>query len=74
MLFACIYSYEGTIEFLYLCVFWFFYQHINGMAPIRLVKYGSVDMDFVLGIGGYDLERLLPALLHPAIMSLTCNS
>lgn len=34
-------------------------QHINGMAPIKLAKYGSVDMDFVLGVGGYDLERLM---------------
>uniref|UniRef100_A0A6N2KR43 CobW C-terminal domain-containing protein n=1 Tax=Salix viminalis TaxID=40686 RepID=A0A6N2KR43_SALVM len=33
-------------------------QHINGMAPIKLAKYGSVDMDFVLGVGGYDLERI----------------
>ncbi|XP_065877431.1 uncharacterized protein [Euphorbia lathyris] len=33
-------------------------RHINGMAPIKLTKYGSVDMDFVLGIGGYDLERI----------------
>jgi hypothetical protein len=29
------------------------------MAPIKLAKYGSVDMDFVLGVGGYDLERLM---------------
>ncbi|CAK7356026.1 unnamed protein product [Dovyalis caffra] len=34
-------------------------KHINGMAPIKLAKYGSVDMAFVLGVGGYDLERLL---------------
>lgn len=33
-------------------------KHINGMAQIRQAKYGSVDMDFVLGIGGYDLERI----------------
>ncbi|KAF9689591.1 hypothetical protein SADUNF_Sadunf01G0108000 [Salix dunnii] len=33
-------------------------QHINGMAPIKLAKFGSVDMDFVLGVGGYDLERI----------------
>lgn len=32
-------------------------QHINGMAQIKLAKYGVVDMDFVLGIGGYDLDR-----------------
>ncbi|KAJ4728541.1 COBW domain-containing protein 1-like [Melia azedarach] len=33
-------------------------KHINAMAPIKLAKYGSVDMDFVLGVGGYDLERI----------------
>ncbi|XP_050230873.1 uncharacterized protein LOC126679898 [Mercurialis annua] len=33
-------------------------KHINGIAPIKLTKYGSVDMDFVLGVGGYDLERI----------------
>ncbi|KAH7576428.1 hypothetical protein JRO89_XS01G0063100 [Xanthoceras sorbifolium] len=38
---------------------WFFsWQHINAMAPIKLAKYGSVDIDFVLGVGGYDLERI----------------
>lgn len=31
---------------------------INAMAPVKLAKYGSVDMDFVLGVGGYDLERI----------------
>ncbi|XP_011074873.1 COBW domain-containing protein 1-like isoform X2 [Sesamum indicum] len=31
---------------------------INGMAQIRLAKYGLVDMDFVLGVGGYDLDRI----------------
>lgn len=29
------------------------------MAQIKLAKFGSVDMDFVLGVGGYDLERSL---------------
>lgn len=33
-------------------------KHINAMAPVKLAKYGSVDMDFVLGVGGYDLERI----------------
>ncbi|XP_051129355.1 uncharacterized protein LOC127250232 [Andrographis paniculata] len=33
-------------------------KHINGMAQIRLAKYGVVDMDFVLGVGGYDLDRV----------------
>ncbi|XP_034676193.1 P-loop guanosine triphosphatase YjiA-like [Vitis riparia] len=33
-------------------------KHINGMAQIKLAKFGCVDMDFVLGVGGYDLERI----------------
>nr|KYP58014.1 COBW domain-containing protein 1 [Cajanus cajan] len=32
-------------------------KHINGMAQIKQANFGSVDMDFVLGVGGYDLER-----------------
>lgn len=38
-------------------IFGAFFQHINGMAPIKLAKFGLVDMDFVLGVGGYDLDR-----------------
>ncbi|XP_010439776.1 PREDICTED: uncharacterized protein LOC104723157 [Camelina sativa] len=33
-------------------------KQINSMAPIKHTKFGDVDMDFVLGIGGYDLERI----------------
>ncbi|KAL4570436.1 hypothetical protein LXL04_026088 [Taraxacum kok-saghyz] len=33
-------------------------QHINGMAQIKEAKFGNVDMDFVLGVGGYDLDRI----------------
>ncbi|XP_054809669.1 uncharacterized protein LOC129311400 isoform X2 [Prosopis cineraria] len=33
-------------------------KHINGMAQIKQAKFGSVDVDFVLGVGGYDLERI----------------
>ncbi|XP_058224585.1 uncharacterized protein LOC131333836 [Rhododendron vialii] len=33
-------------------------KHINVIAQIKLAKYGVVDMDFVLGVGGYDLERI----------------
>lgn len=35
----------------------FILQLINGMAQIKQAKFGVVDMDFVLGVGGYDLER-----------------
>ncbi|GKU95883.1 hypothetical protein SLEP1_g9183 [Rubroshorea leprosula] len=33
-------------------------KHINGMAQIKRAKFGDVDVDFVLGVGGYDLERI----------------
>ncbi|KAH6759846.1 plastid transcriptionally active 17 [Perilla frutescens var. hirtella] len=33
-------------------------KHINGMAKIKRAKHGLVDMDFVLGVGGYDLDRV----------------
>lgn len=33
-------------------------KKINGMAQMKLAKFGSVDMDFVLGVGGYDLDRI----------------
>nr|AAP45170.2 Dopamine-responsive protein, putative [Solanum bulbocastanum] len=33
-------------------------KHINGMAQIKRAKHGVVDMDFVLGVGGYDLDRV----------------
>lgn len=40
------------VHFHYCCC-----QHINVMAQIKQAKFGSVDIDFVLGVGGYDLER-----------------
>eukprot|EP00262_Sarcandra_glabra_P010552 TRINITY_DN25846_c0_g1_i1.p1 TRINITY_DN25846_c0_g1~~TRINITY_DN25846_c0_g1_i1.p1 ORF type:complete len:451 (+),score=84.97 TRINITY_DN25846_c0_g1_i1:55-1353(+) len=33
-------------------------KHINGMAQIKQAKFGDVDIDFVLGVGGYDLDRI----------------
>ncbi|XP_010518851.1 PREDICTED: uncharacterized protein LOC104798457 isoform X2 [Tarenaya hassleriana] len=33
-------------------------RHINCMAPIKQAKFGDVDVDFVLGVGGYDLDRI----------------
>ncbi|KAL6008271.1 hypothetical protein ACLOJK_033777 [Asimina triloba] len=33
-------------------------KHINAMAQIKQAQFGVVDMDFVLGIGGYDLDRI----------------
>ncbi|KAF8054738.1 hypothetical protein N665_1318s0008 [Sinapis alba] len=31
---------------------------INSMANMKRTKYGKVDLDYVLGIGGFDLERI----------------
>lgn len=33
-------------------------QNINGMANLKRTQFGKVDLDYVLGIGGFDLERL----------------
>lgn len=27
------------------------------MAQIQRAKFGAVDVDFILGVGGYDLDR-----------------
>lgn len=27
------------------------------MAQLKRAKFGDVDVDFVLGVGGYDLDR-----------------
>ncbi|KAM0842857.1 hypothetical protein ACQ4PT_058090 [Festuca glaucescens] len=35
---------------------------INGMAQLKKAKFGDVDMNFVLGIGGYDLDRIEDAV------------
>jgi hypothetical protein len=29
------------------------------MANLKRAQYGKVDLDYVLGIGGFDLERFL---------------
>lgn len=33
------------------------------MAQLKGTQYGQVDLDYVLGIGGFDLERYTPVLL-----------
>ncbi|XP_020576378.1 COBW domain-containing protein 1-like [Phalaenopsis equestris] len=33
-------------------------RSINGIAHIQHAKYGAVDVNFVLGVGGYDLDRI----------------
>ncbi|KAE9453550.1 hypothetical protein C3L33_14551, partial [Rhododendron williamsianum] len=33
-------------------------RSINGLANLKQTQFGKVDLDYVLGIGGFDLERL----------------
>uniref|UniRef100_A0A7N2LN85 CobW C-terminal domain-containing protein n=1 Tax=Quercus lobata TaxID=97700 RepID=A0A7N2LN85_QUELO len=33
-------------------------RNINRMANLKRTEYGKVDLDYVLGIGGFDLERI----------------
>jgi G3E family GTPase len=33
-------------------------KRINGLATIKTAKYGAVDVDYVIGVGGYELERI----------------
>ncbi|KAL2652159.1 hypothetical protein R1flu_020287 [Riccia fluitans] len=33
-------------------------KRINALASIQRATYGSVDMDYVIGVGGYELERI----------------
>ncbi|KAJ8774026.1 hypothetical protein K2173_009457 [Erythroxylum novogranatense] len=33
-------------------------RNINCMAHLKRTQYGKVDLDYVLGIGGFDLERV----------------
>ncbi|KAL2534014.1 plastid transcriptionally active 17 [Abeliophyllum distichum] len=41
-------------------------RNINRMAQLKRTKYGNVDLDYVLGIGGFDLERIESAVEdHP---------
>lgn len=35
---------------------------INHMANLKRAEYGKVDLDYVLGIGGFDLERIESAV------------
>lgn len=39
------------------------------MAHMKRTKYGKVDLDYVLGIGGFDLERYDFFLLRHLITS-----
>ncbi|XP_059640747.1 uncharacterized protein LOC132282924 [Cornus florida] len=37
-------------------------KNINRMANLRQTEFGKVDLDYVLGIGGFDLERIESAV------------
>lgn len=37
-------------------------KNINRMAYLKQAEYGRVDLDYVLGIGGFDLERIESAV------------
>ncbi|OAY52759.1 COBW domain-containing protein 1 [Manihot esculenta] len=37
-------------------------RNINGMANLKRTQFGKVDLDYVLGIGGFDLERIESAV------------
>ncbi|CAL1362313.1 unnamed protein product [Linum trigynum] len=37
-------------------------RSINGMAEMKRTQFGQVDLDYVLGIGGFDLERIESAV------------
>ncbi|KAL6996655.1 hypothetical protein U1Q18_006784 [Sarracenia purpurea var. burkii] len=37
-------------------------KNINRMAQLKRTEFGNVDLDYVLGIGGFDLERIESAV------------
>ncbi|ONI16329.1 hypothetical protein PRUPE_3G092800 [Prunus persica] len=37
-------------------------RNINGMAQLKRTEFGKVNLDYVLGIGGFDLERIESAI------------
>jgi hypothetical protein len=46
-----------------------FWQRINGMAQVQKAKLAKVNMDYVLGVGGFDLERFV-SLKIPSLVEL----
>ncbi|KAK3011451.1 hypothetical protein RJ639_012749 [Escallonia herrerae] len=42
-------------------------RHINRLANMKRTKFGKVDLDYVLGIGGFDLESCPPARIESAV-------
>ncbi|XP_024970523.1 uncharacterized protein LOC112509670 [Cynara cardunculus var. scolymus] len=41
-------------------------KSINRMADLKRTEFGKVDLDYVLGIGGFDLERIDAAIENEA--------
>lgn len=41
-------------------------KRINGMAQVRSAKLAEVDLDYVLGVGGFDLERVEDVIMQGA--------
>lgn len=39
-------------------------KNINGMANLKRTQFGNVDLEYVLGIGGFDLERIESVVLE----------
>lgn len=45
------------------------FQNINRMAYMKRTEFGKVDLDYVLGIGGFDLERLVSTPFFSVLIS-----
>jgi hypothetical protein len=41
----------------------YLFQKINSLANLKRTEYGKVNLDYVLGIGGFDLERYIFVLV-----------
>jgi hypothetical protein len=51
-----------------------FVQRINALATIKTASYGTVDVEYVIGVGGYELERFVPELRKPKSSSISVIS
>ncbi|KAG1327862.1 hypothetical protein COCNU_01G017960 [Cocos nucifera] len=45
-------------------------KNINRMAHLKRAEYGRVDLDYVLGIGGFDLESFMELLIDNPYLSI----
>ena len=44
------------------------------MAQLKRTKFGQVDLDYVLGVGGFDLERFFTYLVSLLLLVQTIAS